>query len=125
MIVDIDVHHGQASQYEFYDNPNVLYFSIHRYENGLFWPNLRESNYDYIGGPDDQPSAGKNVNVPLNKIGLGDAEYLAIFQQVLFPMAYEFNPDIILVSAGFDAALGCPEGQMRVTPAAYGHLINA
>ena len=85
---------------------------------------MRESNFDYIGGPDDQPSAGKNVNVPLNKFGLGDADYLAIFQQVLLPMTYEFNPDLILVSAGFDAALGCPEGQMRVTPAAYGHFIN-
>lgn len=49
---------------------------------------------------------------------------MAIFQQVLIPLAYEFNPDLILVSAGFDAAIGCPEGQMRVTPAAYGHFIN-
>ena len=49
---------------------------------------------------------------------------MAIFQQVLIPLAYEFNPDLILVSAGFDAAIGGPEGQMRVTPAAYGHFIN-
>ena len=124
LIVDLDVHHGQATQYEFYDNPNVMYFSIHRYEQGEFWPHLRESNFDYIGGPDEFPSAGKNVNVPLNKFGLGDADYLAIFQQVLIPLAYEFDPDLILVSAGFDAAIGCPEGQMRVTPAAYGHFIN-
>ena len=53
LIVDLDVHHGQATQYEFYDNPNVMYFSIHRYEQGEFWPHLRESNFDYIGGPDE------------------------------------------------------------------------
>ena len=53
LIVDFDVHHGQATQYEFYDNPNVMYFSIHRYEQGEFWPHLRESNFDYIGGSDE------------------------------------------------------------------------
>jgi acetoin utilization deacetylase AcuC-like enzyme len=40
-------------------------------------------------------------------------------------LAFEFNPDLILVSAGFDAALGCPEGQMKVTPAAFGHMVNS
>ena len=123
LIVDFDVHHGQATQYEFYNNPNVLYFSIHRYEQGEYWPHLRESNFDHIG-EEGTASAGKNFNVPLNKINLGNAEYQAIFQQVLLPLAHEFNPDLILVSAGFDAAIGCPEGLMRVTPAAYGHFIN-
>ena len=69
----------------------MLYFSIHRYDEGKYWPHLRESNFDYIGGPDDQLSAGKNVNVPLNKIGLGDADYLAIFQQVLLPISKKFG----------------------------------
>ena len=125
LIVDWDVHHGQASQYCFYDNPNVMYFSIHRYDHGEFFPYLRECNYDYIGGPDDEPSSGKNVNVPLNKTGLGDSDYLAIFHQILMPLTYEFNPDLILISAGYDAAFGCPEGEMKVSSPAYGHLVNS
>ena len=119
------MHHGQSTQYNFYDDPNVLYFSIHRYEHGLFWPHLRESNFDYIGGSQEkQSSCGKNFNIPLNKFGLGDEDYLSIFHQILMPVTHEFCPDLILVSAGYDSAIGCPEGQMKVTPAAYGHLIH-
>ena len=100
-------------------------FDICRYDHAEFWPHLRESNYDYIGGPDDEPSCGKNVNVPLNKIGLGEQDYLSIFHQVLMPLAYEYNPDLILVSSGFDAAFGCPEGLMKVAPSAYGHMVHS
>lgn len=64
----------------------VVYFSIHRYENGEFWPNLRESNFHFVG---DDLGEGYNFNVPLNKTGMTNADYLAIFQQVLLPMAYE------------------------------------
>ncbi|XP_051155205.1 histone deacetylase 6 isoform X2 [Leptopilina boulardi] len=120
LIIDWDVHHGQATQQMFYNDSRVVYFSIHRYENGEFWPNLRESDYDYIGlGPGE----GYNFNVPLNKTGMTNADYIAIFQQVLLPMAYEFQPDLVVVSAGYDAALGCPEGEMEITPACYSHLL--
>ncbi len=125
LIVDLDVHHGQGIQYQFYDDPNVMYFSIHRYENGEFWPHLREGNFDFIGGLEPLPSMGANINIPLNKTGLGDAEYLSTFHQVLLPILHEFRPDLILVSAGYDASIGCPEGQMKVTPAAYGHMIHS
>lgn len=64
----------------------VVYFSIHRYEHGNFWPNLRESDFDFIG---KEKGAGYNFNVPLNNTGMADADYLAIFQQVLLPMACE------------------------------------
>lgn len=64
----------------------MVYFSIHRYEHGEFWPNLRESDYDYVG---DGDGLGYNFNVPLNSTGLGDTDYMAIFQQVLLPMALE------------------------------------
>ena len=77
-----------------------------RYEHGLFFPHLRESNFDYIGGTEDQPSCGKNFNIPLNKFGLGDEDYLSIFHQVLMPVTHEFRPDLILVSAGYDSAIG-------------------
>lgn len=84
--MDYDVHHGQGTQRMFYDDPRVLYFSIHRYEHGTFWPNLRESDFDYIG---EGKGAGYNFNVPLNKIGMTNADYLAIWQQILVPVATE------------------------------------
>lgn len=86
LIVDWDVHHGQGTQRAFYDDPRVLYFSIHRFEHGTFWPNLRESDFDYVGGG---AGAGKNINVPLNKVGMTNADYLAVFQQLLLPVALE------------------------------------
>ncbi|KAG5865994.1 hypothetical protein JTB14_006248 [Gonioctena quinquepunctata] len=120
LIVDHDVHHGQGIQRMFYNRNDVLYFSIHRYEQGLFWPNLRESDADYIG---EGRGKGFNINVPLNATGLGDTEYLAIILNILLPVAYEYDPDLILICAGYDAAIGCPEGQMMVTPHFYANLI--
>lgn len=55
---------------------------------------------------------------------MGNGDYLAIFQQLLVPVAFEFQPELVIISAGYDAALGCPEGEMEVTPACYPHLIN-
>lgn len=86
LIVDWDVHHGQGTQQMFYDDPRVLYVSIHRYENGSFWPNLRESNFNYIG---TGRGKGFNVNVPLNETGMTDADYLAVFQRLIVPIGLE------------------------------------
>ena len=122
LIVDFDLHHGQGTQFAFYDDPRVLYMSVHRYEHGTYWPHLRESNFDYVG---KGAGAGFNVNVALNEIGCGPSEYLAIFQTIFLPMAVEYDPELVLVSAGFDAALGCPEGEMVVTPACYAHIIGS
>jgi len=72
---------------------SVVYFSIHRYEYGEFWPNLKESDFHYIG---EDLGEGYNFNIPLNKTGMTNADYLAIFQQVLLPMAYEVR-DIIFI----------------------------
>lgn len=102
-------------------NCRVLYFSIHRFEFGTYWPNLKESNFDAIG---QNAGLGYNFNVPLNKTGMGNGDYLAIFQQLLIPVAFEFQPELVIISAGYDAALGCIEGEMEVTPACYPHLIN-
>lgn len=57
---------------------------------------------------------GYNVNVPLNVTGNADSDYLAAFLSVLLPVATEFDPELVLVSAGYDAALGCPEGEQEV-----------
>uniref|UniRef100_A0A182QX80 UBP-type domain-containing protein n=1 Tax=Anopheles farauti TaxID=69004 RepID=A0A182QX80_9DIPT len=121
LIVDWDVHHGQGTQRMFYSDPRVLYFSIHRYEHGTFWPNLRESDFDYVG---DGKGTGYNFNVPLNATGMTNGDYLAIWQQLLLPVATEFQPELIIVSAGYDAAFGCPEGCMEITPAFYSHLLS-
>lgn len=86
LIVDYDLHHGQGTQQMFINDPRVLYFSIHRYEYGQFWPNLPESDYDTIG---EGKGKGFNFNVPLNKTGMSNADYLAIWQQILLPVAVE------------------------------------
>ncbi|KAE9544638.1 hypothetical protein AGLY_000180 [Aphis glycines] len=131
LIVDWDIHHGQATQQMFYEDPRVksviiffqlprvLYFSIHRYEHGKFWPNLRESDFDHIGKGN---GTGFNVNVPLNDIGMKNEDYMAIIHYLLIPLATEFSPDLIIVSSGYDSAIGDPKGEMLVTPACYAHI---
>lgn len=119
LIIDWDVHHGQGTQSFFYDDPNVLYVSIHRYEKGKFWPELIESNFNFTG-----QGAGKgfNLNFPLNQTGCNDADFLLMWFNVILPVAYEYDPELVIISAGFDAAIGCPEGKMRVKPITY-HIL--
>ncbi|VVC32623.1 Histone deacetylase superfamily,Histone deacetylase domain [Cinara cedri] len=119
LIVDWDIHHGQATQQMFYDDPRVLYFSIHRYEHGQFWPNLRESDFDHVGHGN---GTGFNVNVPLNKTAMKNDDYMAITHYLLIPLAIEFSPDFIIISSGYDSAIGDPKGEMLVTPACYAHI---
>ncbi|XP_006016575.1 histone deacetylase 10 isoform X1 [Alligator sinensis] len=121
LIVDWDIHHGQGIQYIFEDDPSVLYFSWHRYEHQQFWPMLRESDYDAIG---QGKGKGFNINVPWNKIGMGNSDYLAAFFHVLLPLAFEFDPELVLVSAGYDSGIGDPEGQMNATPECFAHLTH-
>ncbi|XP_062403890.1 polyamine deacetylase HDAC10, partial [Sardina pilchardus] len=121
LIVDWDVHHGQGVQYCFEEDPSVLYFSWHRFEHQSFWPNLPESDYDNVG---KGKGAGFNINVPWNKVGMNNSDYLSVFFHVLLPVAYEFNPELVLVSAGFDSAIGDPEGHMCATPEIFAHLTH-
>ena len=79
LIIDWDVHHGQGTQRQFYDDPRVMYVSIHRYEQGFWWPNLPESDYDHTGAG---AGAGYNVNIPLNVTGNTDTDYLHAWHQV-------------------------------------------
>uniref|UniRef100_A0AAX7T4U5 Protein deacetylase HDAC6 n=1 Tax=Astatotilapia calliptera TaxID=8154 RepID=A0AAX7T4U5_ASTCA len=116
LIVDWDVHHGQGIQYRFQEDPSVLYFSVHRYEQGSFWPHLPESDSHFVGSG---PAEGRNINLPWNQTGMTDADYIAAFQQVLLPVAYEFQPQLVLVSAGFDAAVGDLKGEMCVSPQCF------
>uniref|UniRef100_A0A7N8WIP6 Histone deacetylase n=1 Tax=Mastacembelus armatus TaxID=205130 RepID=A0A7N8WIP6_9TELE len=122
LIVDWDVHHGNGTQQAFYDDPNVLYVSIHRYDDGNFFPGS--------GAPDEVgsgPGVGFNVNVAFTgglDPPMGDAEYLAAFRSVVMPIANEFAPDIVLVSCGFDAVEGHPPplGGYTLSSKCFGYL---
>ncbi|XP_062490230.1 polyamine deacetylase HDAC10 isoform X3 [Pezoporus occidentalis] len=121
LIVDWDVHHGQGTQYIFEEDPSVLYFSWHRYEHQEFWPSLKESDYDAVGRGRGK---GFNINLPWNKVGMGNSDYLAAFFHVLLPVAFEFDPELVIVSSGYDSGIGDPEGQMNATPEVFAHLTH-
>uniref|UniRef100_A0A8C6PWG1 Histone deacetylase 6 n=1 Tax=Nothobranchius furzeri TaxID=105023 RepID=A0A8C6PWG1_NOTFU len=120
LIVDWDVHHGQGLQHQFQEDPSVLYFSVHRYENGSFWPHLPESDCSFTG---TGRAEGRTVNLAWNQTGMTDADYITAFQQVLLPVAFEFQPELVLVSAGFDAAVRDPKGEMCVSPQCF-HILT-
>uniref|UniRef100_A0A3Q0SHY2 Histone deacetylase domain-containing protein n=1 Tax=Amphilophus citrinellus TaxID=61819 RepID=A0A3Q0SHY2_AMPCI len=117
-----DVHHGNGTQEVFYSDPSVLYISLHRYDNGNFFPG--SGHPSEVGA---SPGEGFNVNVGwmggLNP-PMGDAEYLAAFRAVVMPIAHEFSPDVVLVSAGFDAVEGHSSslGGYKVTAKCFGFL---
>ena len=118
LIVDWDVHHGNGTQSLFEYDPNVLYFSVHRYDSGSFFPGTGSVNSVGRGA-----GVGKTINVPLPTHGYGDMEYLRIFQQILLPAAKEYEPDLILVSAGFDSAYG-DIGGMNVTSKGFAQMLS-
>ncbi|XP_021332879.1 histone deacetylase 4 isoform X2 [Danio rerio] len=122
LIVDWDVHHGSGTESIFYTDPSVLYISLHRYDDGAF--------FNGTGDPSRvgcDVGRGYNVNVAWSgglRPPMGDAEYLAAFRTVVMPIAHEFSPNVVLVSAGFDAAEGHPAalGGYRVSPKCFGWL---
>ena len=119
LILDWDVHHGNGTQRAFWDDPNVLYISLHRYDEGTFYPGGTFGNYDQVGG---DAARGMSVNVPWPCGGMDDADYLHAFHQCILPIAYEFAPDLVIISAGFDAAAGDLLGGCHVSPAGYAHM---
>ncbi|XP_068775580.1 histone deacetylase 5 isoform X2 [Struthio camelus] len=122
LIVDWDIHHGNGTQQAFYSDPDVLYISLHRYDNGNFFPGS--------GAPEEVGSGmgvGYNINIAWTggvDPPIGDVEYLTAFRTVVMPIAHEFSPDVVLVSAGFDAVEGhlSPLGGYSVTAKCFGHL---
>ncbi|TKY55034.1 Histone deacetylase 5 [Spatholobus suberectus] len=121
LIVDWDVHHGNGTQKMFWNDSRVLFFSVHRHDFGSFYPAKDDGFYTMIG---EGAGAGYNINVPWENGRCGDADYFAVWDHILLPVAKEFNPDIIIVSAGFDAAVGDPLGGCRVTPFGYSVLLK-
>lgn len=121
LILDWDVHHGNGVQQAFYDDPNVLYISLHVYDNGKMYPHGDYGDHIHCG---ESLGLGRNVNIPWPANGMNDTDYLYAFQQVVMPVALEFNPDLVLISAGFDAADGDSIGGCHVSPAGYGHMTH-
>ncbi|XP_067142081.1 histone deacetylase 4-like isoform X2 [Centruroides vittatus] len=122
LIVDWDVHHGNGIQQAFYDDPHILYISLHRHDDGNFFPG---TGYPQEVGNED--GIGFNVNIAWNDSlnpPVGDAEYIAAFRTIVMPIAFDFDPEIVLVAAGFDAALGhpAPLGGYTVSPACFGYM---
>lgn len=122
-IFDWDVHVGDGTSNVFYDDDSVLYISIHRFDNGVFYPgpigkhtNVGEGKGRYF-----------NINFPFNvdktmKTLVGDSDYIYACESIFFPIIKEFNPDLLIISAGFDSALGDPLGQIGVTPVGFTYM---
>jgi len=109
-IVDFDVHHGNGTEALFADDPTVLTVSVHQWP---FWPGS--------GGPG--ANSDELVNVPL-PAGSGDAEYREAFESVVEPAVTRFEPDVVLVSAGFDAHRDDPLAEMEVTIEGFRELAS-
>ena len=118
-IVDFDVHHGDGTQAVFEEDPSVLYLSLHRFGHGFF-PSTGAA--DSVGSG---PGEGFSCNVPWTETGLTGADYMAAFKWVILPILSQFAPDMLFISAGFDAAAGDPLGGMALTPPAYAAMTTA
>ncbi|KAI0085134.1 histone deacetylase complex protein [Irpex rosettiformis] len=121
LILDWDVHHGNGTQRAFYDDPSVLYISLHRYENGTYYPN---GPFGAMTSSGDGPGQGFSVNIPWPNAGMGDGDYLHAFEHIVMPIAMEFAPELVIISAGFDAAQGDDLGECEVSPGGYAHMTH-
>ncbi|MEB2312045.1 MAG: histone deacetylase [Sorangiineae bacterium] len=114
-IVDWDVHHGNGTQEMFYDDPSVLYLSLHQ---SRFYPG---TGAVLELGRDD--ARGATANIPLGA-GAGDAVYEAAVDRIVAPLIEDFDPDLLLVSAGYDAHERDPLAQMRLSDDGYGRMTH-
>ena len=115
LIVDYDVHHGNGTEAMFYDDPSVLFISTHQYPL-----------YPGTGALTDTGSGkgqGFTINIPLPG-GSGDANYRQVFEQIVWQAAERFQPQLILVSAGFDAHWADPLAGMYLSLTGYAYLAN-
>jgi len=113
LIVDWDVHHGNGTQSIFYEDPHCLYFSAHR---GAFYPWTGEE--EEVG---QGKGEGYTVNIPL-EAGCSNASFGNAFRHLLAPIARQYRPELILVSAGFDTHHSDPLGSMNVTTEGFARM---
>jgi len=125
LLVDWDVHHGNGIQRAFYHDSSVLYISIHRFlqdnRTEYFYPGNDWGGSNRVGEGNGQ---GFTVNIPWPEGGMCDADYIYAFQRLVMPIAMEFDPDFVIVSAGFDAAKNDPLGECNVTPEGFAHMTH-
>jgi acetoin utilization deacetylase AcuC-like enzyme len=114
-IIDFDVHHGNGTQEILYENHRILYISLHQYPHypgtGVVEEVGRGAGY------------GANVNIPLPP-GSGDGEYLLVFNDIIAPIVRRFEPELILVSAGYDGHWSDPLAMMRLTIDGYARMVG-
>ena len=113
LVIDWDLHHGNGTQHIFYDDPSVLYFSVHQYP---YYPGsgaIRETG--------DGKGEGFTVNVPVPP-DQNDDDYVQVFRRIVTPLAAAFKPELIVVSAGFDPYFQDPLGGMRLTEEGFARL---
>jgi len=115
IIIDFDVHHGNGTQEVFYERPEVMYISTHEYP---FYPGT--GSFEETGGG---AATGATVNIPL-PAGCGDSEYLQVFEQVIAPAARRFKPQLILVSAGYDAHWADGIAMMQVSVTGFAQMVR-
>jgi acetoin utilization deacetylase AcuC-like enzyme len=115
LIVDFDVHHGNGTQETFYADPALLFVSLHQFP---FYPGTGDVTETGTGD-----GRGLTVNVPLSA-GADDAVYQAAFSRIVAPVASEFAPGLVLLSAGFDAHRDDPLAEMRLSDRAYGAMVS-
>jgi acetoin utilization deacetylase AcuC-like enzyme len=115
-IVDYDVHHGNGTQWSFYDDPAVLFMSSHQYP---YYPGTGAAGDVGAGS-----GRGFTVNLPM-AAGATDADYERAYAKVALPILLKFRPELILISAGFDAHMNDPLGGMRLTAPYFGRLTAA
>lgn len=117
LIVDWDAHHGNGTQAAFYDDPSIVFISLH--QDRLYPPDTGLASEVGTGA-----GTGTTVNLPL-PAGSGDATYRAAFERIVLPIARTFAPELLIISAGQDASLLDPEGRMCLTSDAYRWMTSA
>ncbi len=115
-IVDYDVHHGNGTQHLFEADPSVLYISTHQYP---YYPGTGAAGEIGRG-----PGQGFTVNLPL-EVGAVDEDYRLVFDEVVVPVLRQFEPDLLMISAGFDAHERDPLAGMRLTTPSFGAMTMA
>ena len=113
MVVDWDVHHGNGTNALFHDSREVLFVSIHQWP---FWPGT--GPLDDVGEGDGE---GFSINVPVPG-GTGEAAFLSLMEHVVMPVGRQYRPDLILISAGYDAHLLDPLGGLALDTKSFGAM---
>lgn len=113
VVLDWDVHHGNGTQDIFANDPHVFYISTHG------WPLWPGSGHRRETGP--RAGAGTTLNIPLPQLA-GDMGFDRVFQNLIVPAVRRFRPDLLIVSAGYDAHLNDPLGPLALSTAGYAHL---